>query len=135
MPQPGDKNRIHSVLVALPVLMLVIGLAVYFRGESKQNNGEPVVAEMISRQGLFKSLSEVSGIGTAKHYIWYTDGERARGARVTARQKAQLAVLNEGDALTLELAPRVAGSTTMWAYRIHHEGKLLIDAAPPVKTE
>lgn len=127
LPKPGEKNKIHSVLVALPVIMLIIGLVVYFRGESAQNNGAPVVAEMISREGVFKSVSEVSGIGTPKHFLWYTNGDRSRGVRMTFKQREQLAGLSKGDALLLELTPRVAGSTTMWAYRVSHNGQLLVD--------
>lgn len=131
LPKPGEKNKIHSVLVALPVIMLIIGLAVYFRGESAQNNGAPVVAEMISRSGVFKSVSEVSGIGTPKHYLWYTNGDQSRGVRITFSQREQLSGLSKGDELTLKLAPRVAGSTTLWAYRVSSDGRLLIDASEP----
>lgn len=129
LPQPGGKNRIHSVLVALPVLMLMIGLFVYFRGESAQNNGAPVIAEMVNREGAFKSVSEVSGIGTPKHYLWYTHNERSRGVRITYQQREQLVGLSSGDALTLELAPRVAGSPTLWAYRVVRHGEVLIDVS------
>lgn len=127
IPQPGQKNKIHSVLVALPVIMLIIGLTIYFRGESAQNNGVPVVEEMVSREGVFKSISEVSGIGTPKYYLWYTDSERSRGVRITWKQSETLAGIAKGDALKLDLAPRVVGSPTLWAYRIVHDGQLLVD--------
>lgn len=125
-PKPGEKNRIHSVLVALPVLMLMIGFFVYFKGESAQNNGAPVLSEMVSRTGQFKSVSEVSGIGLAKYYLWYTVNESSKGVRIRAEQKEILGALKTGDDLSLELAPNVAGSTTLWAYRVHHDGVELI---------
>jgi len=125
-PKPGEKNRIHSVLIALPVLMLMIGFFVYFKGESAQNNGTPVLSEMVSREGQFKSLTEVSGIGQAKHYLWYTINDSVKGVRITVQQKAELGVLKAGDQLSLELTPTVAGSNTLWAYRVQHNGADLL---------
>jgi len=133
IPKPGQKNRIHSVLVALPVLMLMIGLFVYFKGESAQINGEPVLAEMVQRTAQFKSVSEVSGIGKAKHYLWYTFEGRSRGVRVSEAEKQSLSQLVEGDELSLELTPRVAGSKTLWAYRVSHDGLELISPAAPAQ--
>lgn len=126
-PNPSGKNRIQSVLVALPVIMLIVGLVFYFRGESAQNNGEPVLAELVSREGEFKTVSEVSGIGTAKHFLWYTVGDKTNGARITFEQVAKLNQLSKGDRLTLELAPRVAGSNVLWAYRIEQGDNVLVD--------
>jgi len=125
-PKPGEKNRIHSVLIALPVLMLMIGLFVYFNGERAQNNGTPILSEMVNRTGEFKSVSEVSGIGQPKYYLWYTVDGNSKGVRINAEQKQSLGVLKTGDELSLELAPRVAGSKTLWAYRLHHDGVELI---------
>ncbi len=128
-PKPGEKNRIHSVLVALPVLMLMIGFFVYFKGERAQNSGAPVLSELVSRTGQFKSVSEVSGIGLAKYYLWYTVDGNSKGVRISAEQKETLGKLETGDELNLELAPTVAGSSTLWAYRIQHDEVELI--APP----
>ncbi len=129
LPKPGEKNRIHSVLVALPVIMLIIGLFVYFHAERKQNNGEPVLSEMVSREGEFKSLSEVSGIGTPKHYLWYTSENKSRGVRITAQQRDELSELSSGDALTLNLVPRLSGSSVLWAYQIENNGRVLVDVS------
>jgi len=128
LPKPGEKNKIYSILTALPVLMLMIGLAVYFRGESKQNNGDYIEAEMIKREAAFKSFSEVSGIGKAKHYLWYTSEGNSRGVRISADQKHILASLAEGDELSLELTPRVAGSTTLWVFRILQDDEVLLSS-------
>ena len=129
LPKPGQKNRIHSVLIALPALMLMIGLFVHFRGESAQINGEPVLAELTKRDAQFKSVSEVSGIGKSKFYLWYTLAGSARGVRISEVQKEKLSELEPGDAISLELVPRVAGSKTMWAYRISQGGTELIGPA------
>jgi len=126
LPKEGEKNRIHSVLVALPVLMLMIGLFVYFKGENAQNSGEPVLSELVNRNGQFKSVSEVSGIGQAKYYLWYTVDGGSKGVRITALQKERLDELTVGDTLSLELTPTVAGSKTLWAYRVHRDGVELI---------
>ncbi len=129
LPKPGEKNRIHSVLVALPVLMLMIGLFVYFKAESAQNNGAPILAQLVAREGQFKSLSDVSGIGRAKHYVWYFVGDDAKGARITDEQRVQLSRLKPGDKLALELAPRVEGSNTLWVYSVSHDGTQLVSPA------
>jgi len=129
LPKPGEKNKIQSVLIALPFIMLIIGLFVYFRGESAQNNGEPVLSELISREGEFKSVSKVSGIGTPKYYLWYTNGDKSRGARITFTQVGKLNTLSKGDKLKLELVPRVEGSPTLWAYSVVHSGKSITDLA------
>ncbi len=129
LPKPGEKNRIHSVLVALPVLMLMIGLYVYYSSESAQNNGAPVLSAMETRQGQFKSMSKVSGIGQAKHFVWYFVGEAAKGARVTEAQAHQLSQLKPGDDLLLELVPRVEGSNTLWVYSLSYNNTQLI--SPP----
>jgi len=126
LPKPGEKNRIHSVLVALPVIMLIIGLVVYFKGESAQNNGTPILSELVVREGQFKSVSQVSGIGRAKFYLWYITDGRAKGVRVSFSQKQKLSELEKGDALSLEIAPSVVGSNVLWAYRISHDGNELI---------
>jgi len=136
LPRPGEKNRIHSVLIALPVLMLLIGFFVYFNGERAQNNGAPVLSEKISRTGQFKSVSEVSGIGQARYYLWYTVDGSSKGVRISAEQKQTLGVLKPGDELSLELAPNVAGSKTLWAYRVHHDGvELITPQSAPVAPE
>lgn len=131
VPQPGQKNRIHSVLVALPVLMLIIGLVVYFRGESAQINGEPILSELVAREGQFKSVSEVTGIGKSRYYLWYTDGDRARGIRISEQQRHLLSELTLGDELAVEAAPTVDGSNTFWAYRISHLGVELVGPNVP----
>lgn len=131
VPKPGQKNRIHSVLVALPVLMLIIGLFVYFRGESAQINGAPILSELVSREGQFKSVSEVSGIGKSRYYLWYTDSDRSRGVRISHSQQLVLNDLTLGDELMVEAAPTVEGSNTLWAYKVIHGGVELVGPDSP----
>lgn len=125
--QHGQKNRIHSVLVALPVFMLIVGLVIYFRGESAQNNGAFVLAEISEREVLFKSVSKVSGIGKAKHYLWVTEGDRQRGFRIAADQVQEFEAFTGGEVLQVETGPRVPGSKTSWVYTANHEGMSVID--------
>lgn len=128
LPQPGDKNRIHSVLVALPVIMLVLGLFVYFRGESAQNNGTHLLDKLVYKEAQFKSVSEVSGFGKPKYYLWYNIDGSNKGARISFLQKSALGDLAAGDTLKLELAPTVEGSPTLWVYRVSHDG---VDVVAP----
>lgn len=131
-PEPvvhaGGKNRIHSVLIALPVLMLIIALVLYFNGERAQNNGEFVLNELSEHEVVFVSVSKVSGIGRTKHYLWVLDGDRKRGVRINAKQVPQLSALSAGDALQLQKAPKVAGSNVLWAYKLSHDNAVVLDA-------
>jgi len=40
---PKEKNPIHSILTALPILMLVAGLYIYYKGESQQRVGRALL--------------------------------------------------------------------------------------------
>lgn len=115
-----DSNKIYSILTALPAMMLIVGLLFYFKAERSQRTGEYVVDELVSRSGEFKSVSTVSGIGRDKYYLWYTNEKGERGVRINSEQTNALADLSSGDTIELELAPRVAGSNTLWVYRVRH---------------
>ena len=54
---PKEKNAIHSVLTALPVIMLVAGLYFYYQGESAQSEGTPIIAESRQISGIFTGFS------------------------------------------------------------------------------
>lgn len=121
LPKPGEKNRIHSVLTALPFLMLIIGLVFYFRGESAQNNGELILEQQIELVGKYKGLSKVSGIGTTKHFLWLVTNKGERGVRIKPAQMDQVQVLKAGDQIQLLAAPTVEGSKSVWVYSLQKD--------------
>ena len=131
MPKPGEKNKIHSILTALPVLMLMIGLYVYFKAEREQNAGLPLVSELVSIQGEYGGVSTASSGGNGQHFLWLLQGDDRSGLRVTADQLALLKQLKKGVALTVEAAPTVAGSKVLWAYSVKNKDALVIE--PRVK--
>jgi hypothetical protein len=126
LPKPGEKNRVHSVLTALPFLMLVIGLVFYFRGESAQNNGALILDQRVELLGEYKGLSKVSGIGTTKHFLWLVTDKGDRGVRIKPEQLAQVRTLQTGDAIQLQAAPTVEGSQSVWVYSVKHDSVELL---------
>lgn len=133
-PPPPDayvapaKSRIQSVLTALPVLMLVAGLYLFYRGESAQSHGAPIRAESVDVRGAFSGLSVVRSGAEGRHYLWFDDGTRARGARIRPVWREALEELSPGESISLDLAPTVPGSTTLWAWRVRTSaGVTLVD--------
>ena len=126
---PPRKGRVQSILGALPVLMLVSGLYFYYSEERAQSRGAPLVAESVETGGTFERLSGASAGAKGRHYLWFDDGTRTRGVRIPPGAHAALEVLEPGDVLELRLAPTVAGSRTLWAWRVERDGERLLDDA------
>ncbi len=126
------KNRIHSVLTALPVIMLVVGLYVHYSGENAQISGQAITSESTTLEGIFNGLSRVKGSGSGKHFIWIETAARARGLRLTQQQSQRLQSLQKGSSISILAAPTVSGSTTLWVYQLEQDGNVIIDA--PVMT-
>ena len=124
---PSRRSRVHSVLSALPVIMLMSGLYFYYSGESAQNAGAPIRAESVDAHGTFEGLSTVKSGGEGRHYLWFDDGVRTRGARILPVQRDALAGLAPGDELRLGLAPTVGGSGTLWVWRVERDDIVLLD--------
>lgn len=122
------KNKIHSVLTALPLLMLLVALFFYFRAEKAQTGGELILQESVVEEVSFAGLSKIkTGSGVGKHYFWFTQIDKRRGARVDYYDLPEIESLAIDEPLKIWLAPRVAGSTTLWLYRVEREGEVLLD--------
>jgi len=121
------KNAIHSILTALPILMLVAGLYFYYRNESAQAESAPIRAESVTLTGSFNGMSKVESGGAGQRFLWIDTDSRMRGARLKPSQFEALRSLQQGDAITVDIAPSVAGSTTFWLWRLEYGGVLLID--------
>jgi hypothetical protein len=124
---PKEKNPIHSVLTALPVIMLVVGLYVYYQGESEQNQGAPIHAESQDIAGVFTGLSIVKSGLQGRHYLWVEEDGFTRGVRIRPDQVHFMQELERGMKIKLSIAPTVTGSGTYWAWRVSQGGKVALD--------
>jgi|GEM_PF-1123618 len=119
----GSRNSVHSILTALPVLMLVAGLYLYFNNESRQTQGTMIASQSVEINGVYKGLSATSD----RHYLWVNQGDAARGLRITELQAEVLESVERGTAMKIEAAPRVLNSNTYWVLYLEQSGKVLID--------
>ncbi len=126
---PKDRNPIHSILTALPILMLIAGLYIYYRGESEQSHSAPIRVESVNAEGVFTGLSVVNSGSQGRHYLWFEQNGRARGVRVQPRQAQELGALTRGESIQVRMAPSVSGSTTYWAWYVEQSGEVFLDAS------
>lgn len=122
-----EKNPIHSVLTALPVIMLIVGLYVYYQGESEQNQGAPIRAESQNVEGVFTGLSVVKSGQQGRHYLWIEEDGSTRGVRIRPDQVPLMQTLKRGMETELSIAPTVSGSKTYWAWRVSQEDTIFLD--------
>ena len=129
----ASKNRVHSVLTALPVMMLVAGLVVFYAGERRQSAAAPIAAESVRLDGIYDGLSAVSSGGAGQHYLWlHADepGAERRGVRVPPAAVASLRrALSVGQPIVIDAAPSVTGSATRWLWRVQRDGRTVFDDA------
>jgi hypothetical protein len=124
---PREKNPIHSILTALPVIMLIVGLYVYYKGESEQNQGIPIYAESQEIGGVFTGLSVVKSGSQGRHYLWVENEGSTRGIRIRPDQVQLMEELERGIEIQLSIAPTVTGSGTYWAWRVSQDGKVALE--------
>jgi len=53
----AEKNKIHSILTALPLLMVIIGVAYYMHGEKRQAESELVMSESSQHDVVVEHLT------------------------------------------------------------------------------
>ncbi len=126
---PRDRNPIHSILTALPIIMLVVGLYFYYQGESEQSHSAPIRAESVNAEGVFTGLSVVNSGSQGRHYLWFEQDGKARGVRVQPLQAQELEALTRGESIQVRMAPSVSGSTTFWAWYVEQAGEVFLDAS------
>lgn len=124
---PGKKNPIHSILTALPILMLFAGLYYFYSGESEQINSAPIGAESVEVRGTFAGLSELKSGSDGQHFLWLTDASGRRGIRIQASEVALFADRERGLPMSVDMAPTVSGSSTFWAWRVIVNGELVLE--------
>lgn len=126
---PKDRNPIHSILTALPILMLIAGLYIYYRGESEQSHSAPIRVESVNATGVFTGLSVVNSGSQGRHYLWFDQDGKARGVRVQPRQAQELGALARGESIQVRMAPSVSGSKTYWAWYVEQAGEVFLDSS------
>lgn len=117
------KNKIQSVLTALPLLMLLIGLAVYYHKERRQIHGELILSETEIVQGRWYGITRSSSIGSGQYLLWLETDDGRRGFRVRPLEMIELRdhidpPLQKQEPLEIHAAPTVQGSTTRWAVQL-----------------
>jgi len=121
------RNPIQSILTALPILMLVAGLYIYYQADSAQSHGAPIRIESEELIGTFTGFSVVQSGPEGRHYLWVTENDKSRGVRVQPAQAKLLATLERDTDIILRAAPTVAGSGTVWVWYVEQNGQVLID--------
>ncbi|NND89371.1 MAG: hypothetical protein HKN42_00805 [Granulosicoccus sp.] len=130
---PRNRNPIHSILTALPVIMLVTGLYFYYQGESVQSDSMPIREESMEVSGTFTGLSVISSGSQGRHYLWFEQDGKARGVRVQPGQAETLQSLRRGGSITLGIAPSVPGSSTYWVWYVQQDGKVYLDTSDELR--
>jgi len=128
-----EKNPIHSILTALPVIMLVVGLYSYYQGESEQTESLPILEHSQSIEGTFTGFSVVKSGAVGRHYLWIDSDGDPRGFRIRPEHRDSLEQLHKGEQTRLDVAPTVAGSRVFWAWRVSQSGKLLLDMSGQIR--
>lgn len=123
-----NKNPIHSILTALPIIMLVAGLYYFFQAESDQSHGIPIRAESRDLSGVFTGLSVVKAVSAGRHYLWMEADGKSRGVRIQPEQVNALQSLERGGQIEIKMAPSVEGSTTYWVWHVEQDGRVVLDA-------
>lgn len=107
--------------------MLVAGLYIYYKGESEQAHSVPIRAESIELSGLFTGLSAVQSSAKGRHYLWMEVGGKSRGLRFQPAQTQLLQQLERGETITVDAAPGISGSSTLWVWRVVQNGEVVLD--------
>lgn len=111
--------------------MLIVGLYIYYGAESEQSNGVPIMEEAYTVDAMFQGFSALKSGGKGQQFVWYLIDGAVKGSRLTPEQLFTLREsdppLVDGDTVTLELAPRVSESKTMWLIQIERDGLKLLE--------
>lgn len=120
------RNPIYSLVTALPIIMLVVALSIYYRSESRQNSSPPIRSESLSIEAVFTGISTV-GSGAGRHYLWVDYQGNPKGIRVAAQHTQALQVLERDKPVSLKIAPTISGSDTYWAWYVEQADVVILD--------
>lgn len=117
-PDVTKKDPIHSVLTALPVLMLLIGLAFWYLKDRAQHSSPPLVKEAIELLGEFNGVSTTLSVSGTQYFVWLLQSENQKTIRITKDQYALYREQDVGTAVSITAAPTVSGSDILWVVDI-----------------
>lgn len=120
-----SRNPVHSIVTALPIIMLVTGLYIYFKGEAQQTQNMPIRSESVDVSGTFTGISQTSN----RHYLWLDVEGEAKGVRIKSEQLFSLQTLVRDVPIDIKMAPSVQSSNTFWVWHVEQSGKVFMDAA------
>ena len=113
-PDPTKKDKIHSVITALPIIMLLIGLAFWYQKENAQQSGLTLLAESAELVGEFNGVSTAQSAGGGQFFLWLMQDGKPKTLRITSEQYDEYRKQEVGDAVVITAAPTVSGSSTLW---------------------
>ena len=113
-PDVTKKDPIHSVITALPIIMLLIGLVFWYQKESAQRDGPPLISEAVELVGEFNGVSTTQAAGGAQFFMWLMQNEIPKTIRITKDQYAEYQQQTVGEAVSITAAPTVSGSSILW---------------------
>ncbi len=133
------KSRIHSVLTALPVIMLGAGLWYYYSGEQKQRNSPFLLEQTETLAGQYAGLSSVGSGSWGRNYFWVATADsagntRKRSVRITGDEALYLSMpkfkeqvaLEKGDSIVLHASPTVEGSAVLWLQELREGDRVVL---------
>lgn len=124
-----SRNPVHSIITALPIIMMVAGLYIYFKSEAQQTQSMPIRSESVEISGTFTGISQTSG----RHYLWVDVEGEAKGVRIKSDQLEALELLVRDAQIDIKMAPSVHESRTFWVWHVEQSGKVFMDAAETLR--
>jgi len=113
-PDLTKKDPIYSVITALPVIMLLIGLAFWYY----QENGSPLIEEAVELVGEFSGVSTTQAAGGTQHFVRLLRNDQPKLIRITKEQLTEYQQYKVGVSITITAAPTVSGSSSLWVVGI-----------------
>lgn len=120
-PDLTKKNPIYSVITALPVIMLLIGLLFWYQSDNAQQRGQPIIAESVTLKGQFNGVSKASGAGDGQFFFWLMQDGTPKTLRISPEQYAQFGHAEKGGFVSVSAAPTISGSSTLWVLEVVHQ--------------
>ncbi len=126
-PDLNKKDKIHSVVTALPVIMLVAGLIYWYANGKNQRMMPPIQAEAVTLAGTFDGVAKEGNAGKEKYYFSLLQEGEPKSLRITSAQHEAFVDGAKGSAIEVIAAPTVSGASTLWVMSVEPKA---VDGAP-----
>ena len=120
-PDLAKKNPIYSVITALPVIMLLVGLVFWYQGENAQQSGSPIIAESVTLNGQFNGVSKATAAGEGQFFYWLIQNGDEKTLRISPDQYTQFSQGELGSQVSVTAAPTISGSATLWLLEVERQ--------------